>query len=61
MKETPLTMKLKQALSAHFAAGGTVNSVPAELSRISLENRQKCYDFWKARQARRHADRPASS
>lgn len=50
MKNQPLTRKLKEALTAHFDRGGVVAQVPSELARISIEDRQKCYEFWKRQQ-----------
>lgn len=52
MKNQPLTKKLKVALSKHFDSAGTVDNVPKELAGISMQDRQKCYEFWKGRRNR---------
>lgn len=50
MKDLVLTRKLKQALSEHFSKGGTVTDVQGDLKRVSMQDRQKCFDYWKSKQ-----------
>ena len=53
MKEIQLTRKVKEQLSAHFDAKGTVHNVTGDLARVPLEQRQTCYDYWQRHQRHR--------
>jgi hypothetical protein len=59
MKNLPLTKKLKEALSDHFDSGGTVAEVPKELIGITIQDRTKCFEYWKAKNRRRAEFLPA--
>ncbi len=53
MKNCPLTRKLKEALAEHFGKRGTVHNVTGELVRVSMEDRLKCWEFFKEKTKRR--------